>query len=402
MFATLRLRPPPAPIAGTCRLLHVTPVTPKPISTRITTSKPAPSTTHPRVPPLLQRSYHHQPPEHLPPPPLQTHRPPPRDPRNPYGYTTYNNDHYVRLQAAKPLPTPSGLSITGVIAIAAGSALIFYFSNLETVPVSGRTRFNVYSRESVLKISEMEHKRMLESLKEQGARILGDWDPRTMLVKRVMRRLIPYSGLQEEDWEVYVIDDAHQANACVLPGGKVFVFTGILSLARNESAIAAVLGHEIAHNLAEHVGERLSAEISTNIVMFSLLMLGGVVGIGPLVWWLAGSMFNDIAFGYPMSRMQESEADYIGLMMMSEACYDPEEAARFWARMEMAGAGNGMVPEWGSTHPSNVNRIKKIREWLPEALEKREKSDCSATGIRSFAEAFREALRRGQIVVVPA
>ncbi|KAK3985020.1 mitochondrial metalloendopeptidase OMA1 [Cladorrhinum sp. PSN332] len=414
MFATLTLgsRPPAASLAGARRLFRASPIISRPAlpsllrnTTTTTTHKPP---QEPFVIAVLpsRRLYHH---ERPPPPPLEIHKAPGRDPRNPYGYTPYNNEHYIRLQAAKPLPTPSGISIGAVVAMAIGSALIFYFSNLETVPVSGRTRFNVYSRESVEKISEMEYKRLLADLEEQGARMLSDWDPRTRMVKRVMKRLIPKSGMTEEgeeekEWEVYVIDDPHQANAFVLPGGKVFVFTGLLGLARNESAVAAVLGHEIAHNLAEHVGERLSGDIGSNIMMFSLLVLGGVFGLGPFLWWFAGRRFVDVAFGYPMSRMQESEADYIGLMMMAEACYDPEEAVRFWARMESAGAGNGVVPEWGSTHPSNVSRIKNIREWLPEAMEKRERSGCYAAGgggMGSFADAFREAMRRGRIVVIP-
>lgn len=277
--------------------------------------------------------------------------------------------------------------------------MIFYFYNLETVPVSGRTRFNVYSRDRVRQISEWEYKRLLASLSDQNVAILPDWDPRTALVKRVMRRLIPYSGMQDEEWQVFVVDDPRQANAFVLPGGKVFVFTGILNIARTESAVAAVLGHEIAHNLAEHVGERLSADIGTNVLVFSLMVLGGVVGLGPLVWWFAGQRFMDVAFGYPMSRMQESEADYIGLMMMAEACYDPREAARFWKRMEYAGAGNGEVPEWASTHPSNRSRIEKIEGWLGEAESKREASDCQGV-VGSFAEAFRRALGEGKVVVV--
>ncbi len=169
-------------------------------------------------------------------------------------------------------------------------------------------------------------------------------------VKRVMRQLIPFSGMAGEEWEVFVVDDARTANAFVLPGGKVFVFSGILGLARNDSGLATVLGHEIAHNLADHVGERLSQDIGASIVLYSLVILGGAFGLGPLIMHFFGSRFLDVAFGFPMSRLQESEADYIGLMMMAEACYDPAEAVSFWARMEKA-AGQE-VPEWMSTHPA--------------------------------------------------
>lgn len=273
-----------------------------------------------------------------------------------HGYRHDPEYHASRLRSAKPLltwrsfNTPSTYTVV-VVAVAAGT--IFYFSNLETVPVSGRTRFNVYGPESVRKAGEMEYRRLLYELESKGVRLLPDWDPRTVRVRRVMRRLIPFSGLADEegdDWEVFVVDDPRTANAFVLPGGKVFVFSGILPLARNDSGLATVLGHEIAHNLAGHVGERLSQDIGASIVLYSLVILGGVFGLGPLIMHVFGSRFLDVAFGFPMSRLQESEADYIGLMMMAEACYDPAEAVHFWARMERV-AGQD-VPEWMSTHPT--------------------------------------------------
>ena len=220
--------------------------------------------------------------------------------------------------------------------------------------MSGRTRFNAYGAASVRKAGEMEHKRLLWELELKGVRVLPEWDARVVRVRRVMERLLPFSGMvDEEEWEVCVVDDPHTANAFVLPGGKVFVFSGILGLARNDSGLATVLGHEIAHNLADHHGERLSQDIGASIVLYSMVILGGAFGLGPLIMHFFGSRFLDVAFGFPMSRLQESEADYIGLMMMAEACYDPQEAASFWARMERASGQE--VPEWMSTHPAVSN-----------------------------------------------
>ncbi len=134
------------------------------------------------------------------------------------------------------------------------------------------------------------------------------------------------------------------ANAFVLPGGKVFVFSGIFPVVRNDAGLAAVLGHEIAHNLAQHLAERLSQAIGVNILLGSVLVLSGFLAVP-----FAGTIL-DLFFERPMGRRQESEADYIGLMMMAEACYDPREAVDFWARMEKA--GGQQPPEWLSTHPS--------------------------------------------------
>ncbi|KAK4131346.1 hypothetical protein BT67DRAFT_158062 [Trichocladium antarcticum] len=373
------LHPPPPP--PTCRVRHAAPPPcsqprhARPRPNRPT--PPTPPTPHP-LPHHHRRAYHHR---HQP--------PPPHDP-------SYRAS---RLETARPLLTWRAINSPPtytVIAVAVAGAVIFYFANLETVPVSGRTRFNVYNAESVRKAGEMEYRRLMWELDANGVRVLPEWDPRTRRVKRVMARLVPFSGMAEDDWEVFVVDDGGTANAFVLPGGKVFVFSGILGLARNDSGLATVLGHEIAHNLADHFGERLSQDIGASIVLYSLVILGGVFGLGPLIMHVFGSRFLDVAFGFPMSRLQESEADYIGLMMMAEACYDPSEAVNFWERMGKA-AGQE-VPEWMSTHPASGNRIKKIQEWLPEAMEKRSQSDCSTT--TSFADLFKHALRTGQIIMV--
>jgi len=94
-----------------------------------------------------------------------------------------------------------------VIGIAVSGGLIFYFSNLETVPVSGRTRFNVYGPDTVREAGEMQYRAMLYEMERTGARVLPDWDWRTVRVKRVMRKLIPFSGMADENWEIIVIDN---------------------------------------------------------------------------------------------------------------------------------------------------------------------------------------------------
>lgn len=136
--------------------------------------------------------------------------------------------------------------------ITAGGATV-YVLNLEEVPVSGRRRFNFIPA----KIEEALGESTVEEIKQQYAgRFLSDSDPRTRMVKRVLERLLPFAfregkGLSEMAWEVHVIDSPEQ-NAFVVPGGKVFVFTGILPHCRDEDGIAAVLGHEIAHVVAHH------------------------------------------------------------------------------------------------------------------------------------------------------
>lgn len=146
------------------------------------------------------------------------------------------------------------------------------------------------------------------------------------------------------------------ANAFVLPGGSVFVYSGLLNVCRSEDALAAVLGHEIAHNTASHTAERLSAAWVGNLTAGSLFFLSGPLpGLALFCLWgfVGGFYLQDLLFYLPMGRQQESEADYIGLMMMAEACYDPRAAVGFWRRMEaIQRSGGDEVPEMLSTHPS--------------------------------------------------
>ena len=121
--------------------------------------------------------------------------------------------------------------------------MTFYIYNLETVPVSGRRRFNCISAKRETDMAQQLYGQVMQ---EFGSRVLPAWHPNSKLVNKVMNRLIPASGLEDQAWEVHVVNDP-QMNAFVLPGGKVFVFSGILPICNGEDGLATVLGHEIAH-----------------------------------------------------------------------------------------------------------------------------------------------------------
>lgn len=251
----------------------------------------------------------------------------------------------------------------------------FYVSNLETVPVSGRRRFNCYSEERVKEEGKMMYRMIMQQDKDA---ILPAWDPRTRMVERVMTKLIPASGLEHVDWEVHVIQ-SDEANAFVIPGGKVFVYSGILPIAKNDDGLAAILGHEISHNLAQHAAENMSRYVLLEPVRWVFIFLdyaGYTGGIGRFI----GDILMDLGMMRPASRRQESEADYIGLLMMAKSCYDPNEAVKVWERMEkfQRAAGNS-IPQWLSTHPSDSTRIDAMTKWLPSAEEARSESECGVT-----------------------
>jgi len=242
-----------------------------------------------------------------------------------------------------------------------------YVYNLEPVPVSGRRRFNIISAEYEAEQGKAMYAQVMQQF---GSKILPSYSKEHRMVQKVLNRLIPHSGLENEKWEVHVIND-DMKNAFVIPGGKVFVFRGILDICQGEDGLAAVLGHEIAHNVAHHSAERMSQ----SFIGLAVVTIGSfLVGVDPGI----GRLMNELAFTLPGSRSQEQEADYIGLLMMAESCYDPNAAIGLWSRMEQE--EKGAPPQFLSTHPSSHNRLEKIRGWLPEAEVKSQAGDCQGVG----------------------
>jgi metalloendopeptidase OMA1, mitochondrial len=192
--------------------------------------------------------------------------------------------------------------------------------------------------------------------------------PEYEMVVRVAKRLVNAIGEDGRGFEWHVsLVRGEQANAFCLPGGKIVVYTGILPYTRTESALAAVMGHEIAHAIARHGSQRM---VRTNIAQ--TLMMGAQMSFTDmdprqrqmvLAALGAGAQFGVIL---PFSREHENEADAMGLFYTARAGYDPQEAIAFWQRMEEAG---GKQPsEFMSTHPSHATRIAHLRELMPRAL----------------------------------
>ena len=264
-----------------------------------------------------------------------------------------------------------------------GSGATFYIYNLETVPISGRRRFNCISEKWELQLAKGSYDREIQI---HGEDILPPNHPNSIMVNRVMQRLISANGLGNQGWEVRVIEDQEQENAFVLPGGKVFVFSGMLPICKDEEGLAAVLGHEIAHNVAHHVAEKMTRGA---ILIAAIVGISTIFSIDPDLT----SFFFDYLASRPGSRVMESEADQIGLLMMARSCYDPQKAISFWERMAKAEQSEQFsTPQWASTHPSSRNRILAIQNWIPAAQEARASSGCSGTSgyVDDFARASRQ------------
>lgn len=176
--------------------------------------------------------------------------------------------------------------------------------------------------------------------------------------------------LKDYRWE-YKLVESPEVNAWCMPGGKIVVYSGILPIAKDEAGLAAIMGHEVAHALANHGQQRMSAG--------QLQQLGAVAGNIALAKNPENQQIFNTAFGLgtnlgimlPFSRSHESEADKIGLLLMSIAGYEPMEAANLWRRMQAQ--EKGTPPEWLSTHPSSATRINNIQSWAPSAKEEARK-----------------------------
>lgn len=175
------------------------------------------------------------------------------------------------------------------------------------------------------------------------------------------------SLLQGYAWEFNLIKD-EPANAFAIPGGKVVIFTGILSVTQNETGLATVMGHEIAHAIARHGNERMSQGLVAQMGGMALsVALSSKSQETQQLFMTAYGMGAQVGVLLPYSRLQESEADEIGLVFMAKAGYDPRKAIDFWQRMAEKSDG-GTPPEFLSTHPSHKSRIEEIKKHLPMAM----------------------------------
>lgn len=172
--------------------------------------------------------------------------------------------------------------------------------------------------------------------------------------------------LKDYAWE-YKLVDSKEVNAWCMPGGKIVFYTGILPICKDDAGIAAVMGHEVAHALANHGQQRMSAGL-----LQQLGAVGTQVAVGnkdPQTQALVMQAYgigSQVGGMLPFSRAHESEADMIGLTLMAIAGYDPINAVRVWERMS-ANSGGQASPEILSTHPSNETRIKELTALIPQA-----------------------------------
>jgi len=184
--------------------------------------------------------------------------------------------------------------------------------------------------------------------------------------------------LNDYKWDYNLVDDK-TVNAWAMPGGKVVFYTGILPIADGETGVAAIMGHEVAHALANHGQQRMSA----GLIQQGLAVAGNIA----ITDEKSRNAFNQyygigstVGVMLPFSRAHETEADKIGLILMAIAGYNPDEAAQLWKRMK-ANSGGESPPEFLSTHPSNDRRIENLKALAPMA-----KAEAKKFGVTSFRD----------------
>jgi predicted Zn-dependent protease len=240
--------------------------------------------------------------------------------------------------------------------------LLLWLVACQTVPITGRSQIMLLPEGNELAMGIDAYREVLKK-----SRVSTD-PAANAQVTRVGQRIAQATGRTDYQWEFKVIEDK-QVNAFCLPGGKVAVYTGILPIARDEAGLAAVLGHEVAHAIARHGGERVSQTllVQTGLAATQAALARNdprtVQGVTALLG--AGA---SVGLLLPWGRNQESEADHLGLIYMAKAGYDPRAARDLWQRMDQASRGASRQPEFLSTHPLPATRIRQIEAWLPEAM----------------------------------
>lgn len=240
-------------------------------------------------------------------------------------------------------------------------ALIFGMTACETVPYTGRSQLVLMSPQQELALGQQASEQVRREYK------ISTNSRYTTPVERVGRRIAQAANQPDYQWSFTTVEDK-SLNAFALPGGKVFVNTGMVDFAGSDSMLATVVAHEIAHVIARHGAERMSRVL--------MAQMGGAVLAGAFnIQTPGGKQAFDTAYGLatnlgvvlPHSRSQELEADRIGLILMAKAGYNPSTALEFWGKMMNAKSG-AAPPAFLSTHPTDEARLRSIRELLPEAM----------------------------------
>lgn len=241
-----------------------------------------------------------------------------------------------------------------------------------SVPFTGRRQLQLVSNEEVIALSLQQYQEFMRNAPvERGtedAKMVARVGSRIAKAVETFYKSNGYeSALANYAWEFNLVADK-SVNAFAMPGGKVVVYSGLLPVTQTEEALAVVIGHEIAHVIAQHSNERISQQVA---LQYGGAIAGGLLGNSETAQQIGSTVFGIGAqYGVmmPYARKQELESDEIGVIIMAIAGYDPRVAIPFWQRMAQASSGS-QIPEVLSTHPADTRRIERLNDIMPTALQ---------------------------------
>jgi len=240
-----------------------------------------------------------------------------------------------------------------------------------TTPETGKTAFIITSENQEKSMGEEAFR---QTLSKEALSTNARWN---QILQRVGQRISKEARKSDYAWEFKLIE-SKQKNAFCLPGGKVAFYTGIFPIAKTEAGLAAIMGHEVAHAIARHAGQRMSMMLGTQLAMagFEAILGGNDRDSKNLLLGALGLGFT-VGAALPFSRANETEADRIGLVYSARAGYDPNEAPAVWSRMAQMGSSG---PTILSTHPASEDRMRELSAQLPQVLPIYERSDKLGAG----------------------
>ena len=252
---------------------------------------------------------------------------------------------------------------------------VFVLISCSSAPITGRQQLKFVDDKKLADesaqaysefIAEAKQKDLLANSTNDGKRVANVGNKLAVAVEKYLRENGQAQKVDYLNWEFNLIK-SNEINAFAMPGGKIAFYTGIMSIAKNDAGIAAIMGHEIGHVIAGHHAEGKSNETAAGFVMLGKQVADIVTGGATSV--ISNDLVGQgLTLGLlKFNRTQEYEADKYGMIFMAMAGYNPEEALGVWERMAESGSSNG--PEMLSTHPNTENRIKKMKEFLPEAMK---------------------------------
>lgn len=251
--------------------------------------------------------------------------------------------------------------------------MLIAFSDCSKVPLTDRRQLNFLPSSQVLSLANDQYTQFLKENTVVAGTDKAQWVEEvgtkvSVAVEKYFKDQGNQKALKGYSWSFKLVQDEN-INAFCMPGGKIVVFTGLFKVASTKDELAVVIGHEVAHAVAKHGDERMSQGLATQLGGVALATaLREKPALTQQLFMTSYGLGTQVGVLLPYSRLQETEADKLGLIFMSMAGYNPQVAPTFWEKMDRASQGQS-PPELLATHPNPQKRIKDIQAFMPEAMK---------------------------------